>query len=329
MSDLRDPRPDSPDRATRLRSACIGAVAALGLVLVSGCGSESTKKPSAEPVKVSASGLKSLSGALGQPIYWLGERSGTSYEFSQSSNRVYVRYLPSGVRTGAKAGYLTVGTYPMTNAFAVTRRLSLRSGNVRVLIPGGAVAFAESAKSTSVYAAFPKVGYQIEVYDPDPGRALGLIGTGQLTAVAGESVNGKLEPVLLSANELGGRARQLGREVYWVGPRAGVSYELSRTPDRRTYVRYLPDGVKAGASGRYLTVGTYPVANAYAATEALATHGATKTKLKGGGIAVFDPAHPSSVYVAYRSGDTQIEVYSPTPGAARSIVTAGAVAPVG
>src|SRR5205814_7461001 len=50
--------------------------------------------------------------------------------------------------------------------------------------------------------------------------------------------------------------------IYWIGPQAGHTYELTKTADNRIYIRYLPKGVPVGTSQAYLTVGTYPVANA-------------------------------------------------------------------
>ena len=34
--------------------------------------------------------------------------------------------------------------------------------------------------------------------------------------------------------------------MYWAGPIAGMSYELTKLKDGRIYVRYLPDGVELG-----------------------------------------------------------------------------------
>ena len=79
----------------------------------------------APSVPISVKGLHSLA-ALGVPIYWAGEQSGVRYELTKTpDNRVLVRYLPAGEKVGTKTPYLTIGTYPMKNAFAVTSRLSL------------------------------------------------------------------------------------------------------------------------------------------------------------------------------------------------------------
>ena len=55
----------------------------------------------------------------------------------------------------------------------------------------------------------------------------------------------------------------LGIRIYWIGERPGYEYELTKTPDNRVFVRYLPDGAPVGSNKQYLTIGTYPAKNAY------------------------------------------------------------------
>ena len=105
---------------------------------------------------------------------------------------------------------------------------------------------------------------------------------------------------------------RLGRPLYWAGQRRGTTYELTQTPDGRVYVRYLPHGVQVGSGRPYLTVGTYPVANAYATTKAAASKpGAVPIRISGG-IAFYDKSRPTSVYLAFPGVDEQIEVYDPS-----------------
>ena len=78
-------------------------------------------------MRVSLKGLKTLA-ALGIPIYWAGKRAGVTYELTKTAdNRVFIRYLPAGVPIGSSKPYLTIGTYPLSNAFIVTRRLAASS----------------------------------------------------------------------------------------------------------------------------------------------------------------------------------------------------------
>lgn len=121
----------------------------------------------------------------------------------------------------------------------------------------------------------------------------------------------------------------LGHPVYWDGPRTGATYELTRTPDGRVYVRYLTAGAKVGSPlPDFLTVGTYVVPNAEAAVAAAAAQpGAVKLPLKGG-VAFYDSARPTSIYFAYAGSDVQVETYDPSASVARQLVESGAVKPV-
>jgi hypothetical protein len=117
--------------------------------------------------------------------------------------------------------------------------------------------------------------------------------------------------------------------VYWAGPRQGQTYELTRTNDGRVYIRYLPQGVQAGdPRAQFLTVGTYPRANAFAELKrASRADGAGSLTLPNGGIAVVS-AGSLSVYFGYPDARYQVEVYTPSAGAARQLVLSGQVVPV-
>jgi hypothetical protein len=52
-------------------------------------------------------------------------------------------------------------------------------------------------------------------------------------------------------------------------------------------------------------------------------------KVRGGGTAFYRSSRPTNVFLAFPGQNAQVEVYSPTSGAARALVTAGAIAPVG
>lgn len=117
--------------------------------------------------------------------------------------------------------------------------------------------------------------------------------------------------------------------VYWAGPRQGQTYELTKTADGRVYVRYLPADAKPGdPRPQFLTVGTYPRANAYAELKrASRADGAVARKLPQGGLAVLSRGS-SSVYFGYPDAAYQVEVYAPSPGSARNLVLAGQIVPV-
>ena len=137
-------------------------------------------------------------------------------------------------------------------------------------------------------------------------------------------------PVLVSAAQLASTAHSLGRPVYWAGPRDNWSYELTVTKIGRVYVRYLPRGAKAGdPRSSFLTVGTYPGANAYGNLKKVSTGPAVHSNLlPEGGLMVAPKSLPKSVYIAYPNGDYQVEVYDAAPGAARRLTLNGLIAPV-
>jgi hypothetical protein len=124
---------------------------------------------------------------------------------------------------------------------------------------------------------------------------------------------------------------EAGRPVYWLGPRADQTYELTRTPLDRIYVRYLPSGVTVGTTeAKYPLVGTYPVDNAYDVLKQLAKRsGESSFSAPKGGFAVYSTDRPTNIYLAYPGSDVQIEVFDPSAEHARELVTSGQVVPVG
>jgi hypothetical protein len=120
------------------------------------------------------------------------------------------------------------------------------------------------------------------------------------------------------------------RPIYWAGPRARTTYELTRTPDGRIYVRYLPKGAKVGDTrANFLIVATYPVPNAYKAVQTAAKEdGAVKIRLPRHGLAVYNRNSETNVYFAYPGTDFQVEVYDPNPLRARRLVSSGKIRPI-
>lgn len=316
----------------------VGVAAGVGTFLAVNGGSSSHSTPPATTstgptgrnvVPISATGLQTLAGAVHQPIYWAGAEPGATYELTQETGRIYLRYLPKGVAVGASAPYLTVGTYQLATAYSTTQRLASRSGSVKVSARGG-VAFYSKSAPDSVYLAFPGESYQIEVFDPAANRARSLVEAGRIVPVPVRVRSENSGARLVSTAELDAFARSLGHAVYWAGAVKGHVLEARQTTDGRAYVRYLPAGTKAGARVAALTIGTYPVTNAFSVTQGIATRsGSVQVPVTGGGIAFFNSAAPTSVYLAYPGSNVQIEVYDPRPGGAKQLVTAGAIVPVG
>ena len=149
------------------------------------------------------------------------------------------------------------------------------------------------------------------------------------TTTAGAS--GAIGPVAATPAALRSVSAKAKRPIYWVGPRSGQTYELTRTRGGRVYVRYLPPGAKIGnRRADYTIVGTYPTPNALKVLQDLAKQPTEKSMpAPGGGIAVYAKNAPTNIYVAFPGSDEQIEVFDPSAKRALRLVTSGRVAPVG
>jgi hypothetical protein len=291
-----------------------------------GGNSNPTTVPKGKVVPISERGLGTLVDALRRPIYWAGPKTGYTYELTQSTDgRIYVRYLPRGVKIGSRKPFLTIGTYAIPGAFRVTKQVARKNDSVRVAVGHGGVAFYSRSAPTNIYFAYPGSDYQVEVYDPSAARARRLVTSGQIAAVPSGST-----AKLVSLGTLRAKARASGHPVYWAGPRRGVSYELTEASDGRIYVRYLPRGQSAGANQPFLTIGTYPVRNAFAVVRGLGRQsGAVSVPVGGGGIAFYSRSRATSVYVAFPHSNYQIEVYDPSAGRARQLVRSGRLSTIG
>jgi hypothetical protein len=320
----------------------VGVGVALGVAVAAGAAvwfavnrhEPTAQGQSSNTTDLSAQRLRALGALLGRPIYWAGPRARVTYEFTETADmRMYVRYLPRGVAAGSSKPFLTVATYPLVNAFAVTSSAARNPGAVKVAVGGGAVAFYNRTRPTNAYIAFPGSDVQIEVYDPSVGVLRRLMTAGAIRRIGASPI---LAPAVqaraLSTTRAGLRSlsSRLGRAIYWLGPIRGSSLELTHAPDGRVYVRYLPPGVRAGAATPYLTIATYPIANGLAVTTAASMQpGAVRIALPNGAVAFFSRTRPTSVYVAFPGVGEQIEVFDPSASRARALVAAGRVKPVG
>ena len=139
------------------------------------------------------------------------------------------------------------------------------------------------------------------------------------------------KPHAATQAELTQLAARLKHPIYWTGPKAGYTYELTQTDKGNVYVRYLPQGVQVGDSrADFVTVGTYPDTNPMRSVAgALKRKGTTRLRAPNGGVAVQDSAHPTSVYLAYPNSSLLLEIFAPNPTKARSIARSGTVVPLG
>jgi len=274
---------------------------------------------------MSAKQLADLAEGTTRPIYWVGAKPRTTYELTQTKDgRIFVRYLPPGAKVGTRARtYLTVGTYPQDDAFATLKATAEKQGAETMTLGGGGLAFQDKAHPTSIYLAYPQLDYQVEVYHPAQGRARALVRSGQIVRVG--ATPARPRPAGVSEADIESVADEVGHPIYWAGNEPDTTYELTRTPRGRVFVRYLPAGVAVGSKRPdFLTVGTYPQQRALQELKAIAKKtGATTIAVGDGGVAMIDRSHPSSVYVAFPEQDLQIEVYDPSPARARQLVTSG------
>ena len=135
--------------------------------------------------------------------------------------------------------------------------------------------------------------------------------------------------VTLTADGLGAFAKTRGRPVYWLGPKLGADYQVTTTPDGRVYVLYVPASSQPSKKAQYLSVGTYPLKNAYAATlKAASKKGLVALKAGGGIAAVYATTRPTNVFVAFPGVDYQIELFDPNADQAHKFVVAHNVVPV-
>jgi hypothetical protein len=175
----------------------LGAVVALALAaafaawLIVNHSSTSPSTPQAGIQKVAGTGpeamsiqdLKAFAAAIGHPVYWAGPRPGTTYELTQTGNgRVYIRYLPQGVRVGVNKPFLTVATYPYPHAFAAIKALA-KKGAAPIKLDQGGMALVDRTYPKSIHLAYPSSDYQVEIFDPSPPRARDVVVSGQIAPV--------------------------------------------------------------------------------------------------------------------------------------------------
>jgi hypothetical protein len=135
------------------------------------------------PVAQSVQDLKQFAAAIGHPIYWAGPKLGNTYELTQTRNgRVFIRYVPSGVRVGVNKPLLTIATYPFPHAFAALQALAKNQGGAIKLDHSG-IALVDQAYPKSIHLAYPGLDYEIEVFSTSPLRTRQVVASGQIAAL--------------------------------------------------------------------------------------------------------------------------------------------------
>jgi len=129
--------------------------------------------------------LRDLGSSVGHPVYWAGEQPGRHYELTvDPDGKVYLRYLAEGVPVGSRrVGSLTIGTYPYIDAFGTLQAAARRTGGITDRTPDDGLVVSFPSSPNNVYVAFRGSDYEIEVYDPNAGRAFELATGGAIAPV--------------------------------------------------------------------------------------------------------------------------------------------------
>jgi hypothetical protein len=176
-------RPSSRRRGALLWSALIilaaGSTAA-GIFLLRG-GDESEAGAASA---VSAAALTSFAGSHDGPVYWIGPMAARKLELTSTSAGTFVRYLPLSAAIGGSDRAITVGTYPMRNAYATATGRAKTTQMTSRATSGGGLAVWSKTRPTSVYLAFPGVPHLVEVYAPDADTARTLALSGRIRPVS-------------------------------------------------------------------------------------------------------------------------------------------------
>lgn len=151
------------------------------LVLTSGDDSKQVGAPTA----ASPTELREIAGETDHSVYWAGPQRGSAYEVTRTDGgSVYVRYLPKGTEVGdRRPDFLTVATYPQRNGFTAVSEAAKERGTVERELPDGGLAVYNRRRPESVFFSYPRARYQVEVYDPAPGRALELVSSSKVVPI--------------------------------------------------------------------------------------------------------------------------------------------------
>jgi hypothetical protein len=283
------------------------------------------------PRAVSAGELGAVAARVARPVFWAGPRARTVYELTRTENgRVYVRYLPRKSEVGNESiRALTVATYAVSNGYVDLQAAARRRGSVKLEIENNGLVVYNDSSPGDIYLSYPGAGYQVEVYSPVSGQSLELVASGKIRPVgaAATSTGASSAAQSVSRAELRARAALLAGPIYWAGPRTHSTYELTVTPSGKTYIRYLPPGVKAGARTDFLTIATYPDPLGYRHVVAARARLGARVKAVGGAVAASLPGS-KSVFLSRPGAKYQVEIYSPTAGEAKRLVETGQIRPI-
>jgi len=181
-------------RAHQRRRFAILAVVAVAVLVVAYLllsGGDDDDDDGSGPVAagvLSADELRERAGDVNFTVYWAGPRDDTRLEFERTDEgNVFVRYLPEeGDPADERSDSLTIGSYPVGDAVAGLKVVAKRPGAETYDLPGEPKAIVVSNENApnSVYVALPDSAVQVEVYHPDPKRALETVLSGEVVPLS-------------------------------------------------------------------------------------------------------------------------------------------------
>lgn len=123
--------------------------------------------------------LKSLVAEQKLSVYWTGPISDATYTLNASqTGQVFVRYVEKGQQCdGQTQEFRVIATYSLAGAFESTRAAGNQANGVSLENNDGSIVYFNRESPTNVYVAYPNIDYQIEIYDPNPKKAVLLATT--------------------------------------------------------------------------------------------------------------------------------------------------------
>jgi hypothetical protein len=144
-----------------------------------------TEQASGEAREVSVEELEEVAAGIDQPVYWAGEQEDKRYELTETADgNIFIRYLDPDVEVGStEVASLTVGTYPLENAYGATQKAGREKGALKGETPDGGLVVTNQNSASSVYIAYPGTDVQIEVFDPNPQVAFETATSGDIEPI--------------------------------------------------------------------------------------------------------------------------------------------------
>jgi hypothetical protein len=168
----------------RLRWGTIALLAIVALVAwLATRGGGSDPSPEAPRYLSRAELIEAAKGAS-PPIYWAGAAVNAEYALLEIEAGHRVLYVPAGEHSeAASTKALTVGSYPLADPEAVIQALAKRPGAIVRHGTGNRIVVTSRDNPSSVYFVGSEGSVEVEVYAPEPQRAMRLALAGRVRPV--------------------------------------------------------------------------------------------------------------------------------------------------